>query len=80
MLNQYLKTFFEEKDLPFAQWELVDKDGLLHVIDNKVVIDTIGMSSCSEQTGISNMIRRIDFLNGDINDYLKHLAGAIINR
>ncbi len=78
---RYLKTFFAEKQLPFQQWELMATDGCAHVISNEVVIETI-LNSCStkEQKKIANVIRRIDYANGDVNDFLKHLAGGLINR
>ena len=79
MMMKYLKTFLKEKDLPFVQWELTDKEGNTHIITNEVVIEAIGGAPRHEQEAISNVIRRIDFVNGDINDYLKHLAGALIN-
>ena len=75
----YLSTFFAEKALPFTDWELIAKDGAVHFIDNEVVIEAIGGASMDEQVAIANMIRRIDFVNGGVNDYLKHLAGALIN-
>ena len=31
----------------------------------------------NEQAGIKTMIVKIDFLNGDVIDYFKHLARAI---
>ncbi len=78
-MTNYLTTFFKEKDLAFATWELIDDDGMTHIITNEVVIEVIGNASQHEQKGIESVIRKIDFHNGDVNDYLKHLAGALIN-
>ena len=33
-----------------------------------------------DQKRIGDVIRKIDFHDGDVNDYLKHLAGALINQ
>lgn len=77
---QYLETFFKEKKLPHVSWELVDDAGVTHFIDSDVVLEHIEKTSDREQNGIADVIRRIDFKNGDVNDFLKHLAGAIINR
>ncbi len=77
---QYLETFFKEKELPHVSWELVDDAGVTHSIDSDVVLEHIEQTSVREQNGIADVIRRIDFKNGDVNDFLKHLAGAIINR
>ena len=76
---QYLKTFFEEKRLPFASWELLDANDVTHFIDSAVVLEHIEQASVEEQNKIADVIRKIDFDNGAVNDFLKHLAGALIN-
>ena len=76
----YLKRFFAEKDLPEVSWELKDKQGVTHWISNEVVIEAIMGAPKYEQKAISHMLRRLDFANANVNDYLKHLAGALINR
>ncbi len=78
-MTPYLTTFFAEKKLPYVSWELVDNAGVPHLIDSDVVLEAMEQAPQSEQKAIGNMIRRIDFANGDVNDYLKHLAGALIN-
>jgi len=75
----YLETFFEEKDLDEETWELTDKTGMFHIIGTAVVLEHIGIAPTHEQEAIANVIRRIDFANGNVNDFLKHLAGALIN-
>jgi hypothetical protein len=79
MLIKYLKTFFEEKQLPEVEWELTANDGTAHFIGSTVVIEHMATASAAEQNKIADVIRRIDFVNGDVNDFLKHLAGALIN-
>ncbi len=75
--KETLKTFFEEKKLPYCQWEL-EKQGEYHIIDNEVIIETI-LNCCNdeEQKKILEMIVKIDFFDGDVNDYLKHLSIAL---
>ena len=77
---RYLKTFFEEKNLPLANWELEDNEGTVHWISNEVVIEHIFAAPRGEQEQIAAVIRKIDFANGDVNHFLRHLAGALINR
>ena len=79
-MTPYLKTFFKEKDLPEVTWELEDNDGVTHIISNSVVLEAMEQAPDSELHSIENIIRRIDFANGDVNDFLKHLAGALINQ
>lgn len=76
---RYLETFFKEKQLPYVAWELVANDGVTHHIDNEVVIEHLKVAPVAEQEAVADTIRKIDFRNGDVNDYLKHLAGALIN-
>lgn len=77
--KQTLKTFFEEKNLPYQMFEIDSADGV-HIIDNETVIDIIvNQASAHEQKGILDMIVRIDFVNGNVNDYLKHLATGLVS-
>ena len=75
----YLETFFAEKDLPEANWELVDENGWTHVIGSAVVLEHLAIAPVEEQEAIANIIRKIDFNNGDVNHFLQHLANALIN-
>lgn len=85
MLIPYLKTFFDEKNLPPVAWDEDDFEDVLDSnehnivhIDNLAVIEYIGNASKAEQKRIATVIRTIDMANGDVNDYLKHLAKAIV--
>lgn len=75
----YLKKYFEEKDLKEEQFE-IEHEGQTHFISTEVVKEAILNAPLNEQKQIANTIRKIDFKNGDINDFLKHLAkGLVIN-
>ena len=79
--QKYLETFFEEKNLPLKNWDIIGKDGEWNNISNEVVIEYILKAPEYEQKKIANKIRKIDFYNGDVNDFLKHLAkGIVMNR
>jgi hypothetical protein len=75
--NSYLNRFFAEKRIPFAVFEKTDENGNLHVIENGVVIEHIALTTGTERAQIENVIRKIDFHNGDLNHFFAHLAGAI---
>jgi len=77
--TKYIQNFFDEKDLYFAEWELIDQTGTTNFISNEVVIENIKCANVKEQNKIAEVLRKIDFVNGDVNDFLKHLAGALIN-
>ena len=79
--NTWFNTFIEEKDLPYKTWEIEDRNGVINFIDNDFIIDTIKNCPNTEQHGIKNMLIKIDFANGDVNDYFKHLAtGLVLSR
>lgn len=75
--KKYLQTFFEEKQLPHEEWELQGPSGT-NFISSEVVIEHIMIAPLHEQTQIANTIRKIDFMNGNVNHFLKHLAGALV--
>lgn len=76
-LIKYLDTFFKEKDLPEVHWELEGPSGT-NFISSTVVIEHMAIAPAEEQKAIGDVIRRIDFNDGDVNDYLKHLAQALV--
>lgn len=76
--TRYLRTFFEEKDIDReATFELEGPSGV-NLMSYGVVIEAILGAPQDEQKGIGDMIRRIDFLNGDVRRYLRHLAAALV--
>lgn len=77
-MQQFLERFFEEKEIPFKEWELQDGDGRTHIINNKIVVSLVLGAPTAEQEKIGTILSKIDFLNGDVNHYLKHLAQAYI--
>ena len=75
--ERYLITFFEEKDLAHKSWD-IEVNGLTHFITNEAVIENILLAASEgEQEQIAGIIRKIDFLNGDINHFLAHLAKGL---
>lgn len=75
--TKWFETFLSEKNLPFASWEIEGEDGT-HFIDSDVVVESIKSAPINEQVGIKNVIVKIDFANGDVNHFFKHLAGALV--
>lgn len=73
----WFQTFLDEKSLPHEYWE-IEHEGDIHFIDSDVVIEAIMAAPASEQEAIKNMIVKIDFANGNVNDYFKHLAKGLI--
>ena len=78
--NQWFTTFLDEKELPVASWEIVDSTGNTNFIDSEIVIEHIKIASENEQSQIKDILVQIDFKNGDINHFLKHLATGLITQ
>lgn len=77
--HAYLETFFEEKNLGYRMYE-VPHEGDTHMIDSDTVIQLILAANNTEQTQIAQIIRKIDFANGDIHHFLAHLATGYITQ
>jgi len=77
MLISNLKTYFEEKDLPYELFE-IEVNGETHLIDNETVISEIGKMPISFQKKVRDKITTIDFYNGNINHFLKDCAEFLI--
>ena len=72
-----LKTYFEEKNLPYELFEIEVNDET-HIIDNETVITEIGNMPIKLQKKIRDKITTIDFCNGNINYFLKDIAEYLI--
>lgn len=75
--KKWFETFLEEKNLAHKSWEIAAGDEI-HLIDSDVVIEAIYSAPAHEQAKIKNTIIKIDFVNGDVNHYFKHLATGLI--
>jgi hypothetical protein len=75
--NSYLNKFFAEKRIPEKDFEVTDRQGITHTIPNGVVVEFIASMPKAEQDKAADVIRKIDFQNGDVNHFLKHMAGMV---
>lgn len=75
--NKYIDRFFEEKAIPETTFEVMSENGTPNFINNVSVIEQIKIAPANEKDEIVHIIRQIDFKNGDVNHFLKHLAGAM---
>lgn len=73
-----IKTFFEEKQLPYMCWEIKGSDGEFHIIDSDFVIDAILLTKGLERKKIEGTLSVLDFRNMPIMGYLKHLAEGLV--
>ncbi len=77
--NNWLDIFLEEKGIDLEeQFTLKDSEGTEHFMSLAVVVEHIKIAPEHEQKAIKDMIVRIDFANGKVEDFFKHLAQAIV--
>lgn len=74
--SKWLDTFVSEKGIEDSILEVEGSIGI-NIIPMEVITSEIKSAPTSEQNAIKTMLVKIDFLNGDVTDYFKHLARAI---
>ena len=77
--DQYLETFFAEKDLS-ERFYTVESEGTVHTIPTGVVLEHIALTCGDELEKIKAIIREIDYHNGDLHHFFEHLARAIAEK
>jgi len=76
--NKWLDTFIEEKKVSLdTEFEYQGME-CLNIIDLHSIINTIKNTSQSEQLKIKNTIVEIDFKNGDVLHFFKHIGNALV--
>jgi len=73
----WLDTFIEEKGINLEDVLEVDGPSGPNAIPVACLVEMIKQAPASEQAGIKSMIVKIDFKNGNVLDYFRHLAQAI---
>lgn len=76
--NNWLDTFIEEKEIDLNETFTIESNGQAHIFEIGNIIENIKATSSNEQNAIKDMIVKIDFHNGDVVDYFKHLAKALV--
>ena len=75
--TSYLATFFDEKQLDERIYEVDAPGGTCNMIPSTAVIERVLTTRGEEADAIADIVRKIDFANGDLHHFLKHLAGAM---
>jgi len=76
-MKKYIYTLLEEKNIDLDTSFTVIGESGDNFMTVGVIVEHILIAHKSEQKNIKNMLVRIDFNNGDILDFIKHLAKAI---
>ena len=77
IFNNWLDTFIEEKGIDLGQILEVKTEKNTRYFEVGNVIENIKATEPEEQEEIKRTIIKIDFYNGDVVDYFKHLAQAL---
>lgn len=77
-LNKYIDRFFEEKEFDIEDFELHDSEGMYHFVPLEVVKEFIKNLDLFVKNQIVQKIRKIDFFNGRVEDFLKYIAQGMI--
>ena len=76
-MNTFFNRYFNEKDLDNQVYEITTPNGTMNLIETDMVIAKIKTTQGEEAKKIEAIIRQIDYLNGDIHHFLRHLAQAM---
>lgn len=73
----FFQAFFTEKALDDRTYEVVSAGGTLNLISTETVIAAINRTKGAEAQQIEAVLRKLDFLNGDIHHFLAHIAQGL---
>ena len=73
----FFETFFSEKDLTDEVYTVTSANGTPNIIPSSVVIEAVKRTKGEEAQKIETILRKIDFLNGNVHHFLQHLAQAM---
>ena len=74
----WFDRFFDEKGIDRDDIFEIETEDSFHIVDYGFVIDCIKQTGSIEKLRIKNMLVKIDFANGDVKHYLRHLAQALV--
>lgn len=74
--SKWLDTLVSEKNIDLEETFTIEKTQT-NFMSYGVVVEAIKNTSKEEQNGIKKLLVKIDFLNGSVKDYFRHLAVAI---
>lgn len=75
--RNWIDTFFSEKDIANMSYVISHK-GQTHILSTEVIKELIESTSDVEFEVIKKQLIKIDFLNGDVHNFLKSLAESYV--
>ncbi|MEK6190148.1 MAG: hypothetical protein N2A99_04065 [Carnobacterium alterfunditum] len=77
MAKSFFRRMIEEKELEH-EIIIVEHNNMNHILEMEALLDIIEKSAPEEQKLIRQKMSVIDFKNGDIMHFMKHLAKSYI--
>ena len=78
-MKSYFERFFEEKNLDKQDYKVM-VNGTEHKISSDYIISIVKQTKGNEAKQIENVLTKIDFHNGDVHHFLKHLAEGYLKQ
>lgn len=75
--EQYITALFEEKRIDLEQTLEVEGPSGTNFMPASMVVDAIKNAGHNERPAIRQTFQKIDFHNGDIMHFVRHLAQAL---
>jgi len=75
--NNWLDTFIAEKGIDLEATFQFDNDNGFNIMPYGVVVEAIKTTTGIERASIKTMIVKIDFANGDVLDFFRHLGRGL---
>jgi hypothetical protein len=75
--NKWLDTFVAEKGIDLEATFQFDNDNGFNIMPYGVVVEAIKTTTGIERAAIKTMIVKIDFANGDVLDFFRHLGRGL---
>jgi hypothetical protein len=74
---RWISVFLSEKGVELDELLEVEGPSGLNVIPVECLVELMRGAPAHEQRGIKATLVKIDFVNGDVRHYLRHLACAV---
>lgn len=75
--SKYLQTFFEEKDLDLVIFYYERESGTVPIPNIEVIERLLASEDKSLLKKAEDILRKIDFVNGDVNHFLEHMGNGM---
>lgn len=76
-MNSFFRRMADEKGILVNSFE-IEVDGVLHMMNVEQIIQLIEQAPEHEQKKIKDIFSKIDFMNGDLMHFIKHLAKGFV--